>query len=77
MTKPESQIARATALGLTVCLTPLALVAGRATALERRFQAHSDYMAATRSNEAGDTVGVVVLRGDKEITLQVTLSPAS
>ncbi|MCH8807035.1 MAG: M20/M25/M40 family metallo-hydrolase [Planctomycetes bacterium] len=36
-----------------------------------------DYMAATRKNKAGDTVSVVVLRGDKEITLQVTLSSAS
>ena len=36
-----------------------------------------DYMAATRKNKGGDTVDVVVLRGDKEITLRVTLSSAS
>ncbi len=35
-----------------------------------------DYMASTRNNKAGDTVEVVVIRGDKEITLQVKLAPA-
>ncbi len=35
-----------------------------------------DYMAATRNNKAGDTVEVIVLREDKEITLEVTLSSA-
>jgi len=33
-----------------------------------------DYMAATRGNKAGDTVEVVVQRGDKQVTLQVTLA---
>ena len=35
-----------------------------------------DYMGATRNNSPGDVVEVVVLRGDKEVTLQVTLSSA-
>jgi len=35
-----------------------------------------DYMAATRNNKAGDIVEVEVLRGDKEMTLKVTLSAA-
>ena len=35
-----------------------------------------DYMAATRKNNPGDTVNVVVLRDDKEILLKVTLSAA-
>lgn len=33
-----------------------------------------DYMAATRGNKAGDVVEVVVQRGDKELTLKVTLA---
>ena len=33
-----------------------------------------DYMAATRNNEPGDTVAVIVLRNGKELTLQVTLA---
>ncbi len=33
-----------------------------------------DYMAATRSNNPGDTVTVVVLRSGKEVPLQVTLA---
>lgn len=45
MKKPESGMVRATAFGLAVCLIPLALSAGCATALERRFQAHIDYLA--------------------------------
>lgn len=32
-----------------------------------------DYMASTRGNKAGDTVEVLVQRGDKQVTLQVTL----
>ena len=35
-----------------------------------------DYMASTRKNKAGDAVEVAVLRGDKELTLTVTLSAA-
>lgn len=35
-----------------------------------------DYMASTRKNKAGDVVEVVVQRGDKEMTLTVTLSAA-
>jgi hypothetical protein len=35
-----------------------------------------DYMAATRSNKAGDTVTVVVARDGRERTMQVTLAPA-
>lgn len=35
-----------------------------------------DYMAATRNNDPGDTVEVVVLRDDKELTLKVTLAAA-
>jgi len=35
-----------------------------------------DYMAATRKNNPGDTVDVVVSRGDQEITLKVKLSAA-
>jgi len=35
-----------------------------------------DYMAATRNNNAGDTVEVTVLRDGKEVVLQVTLAPA-
>ncbi|MBI4717105.1 MAG: M28 family peptidase [Planctomycetes bacterium] len=35
-----------------------------------------DYMAATRNNKPGDTVEVVVLRGDNELTLKVTLASA-
>lgn len=35
-----------------------------------------DYMAATRKNQAGDAVEVVVLRGDLEVALTVTLSAA-
>lgn len=35
-----------------------------------------DYMASTRGNKAGDTVEVVVQRGEKEVTLQVTLAGA-
>lgn len=35
-----------------------------------------DYMAATRNNDPGDAVVVVVLRDGKEVTLQVTLAPA-
>lgn len=35
-----------------------------------------DYMAATRNNNPGDTVEVVVLRNGKEVTLQVTLAGA-
>ena len=33
-----------------------------------------DYMAATRNNQPGDTVAVIVLRSGKEFTLQVTLA---
>ena len=33
-----------------------------------------DYMAATRNNEPGDTVAVIVLRNGKEVSLQVTLA---
>ena len=33
-----------------------------------------DYMAATRNNEPGDTVAVIVLRNGEELTLQVTLA---
>lgn len=35
-----------------------------------------DYMAATRGNKPGDTVKVVVVRGDERVTLQVTLAAA-
>jgi hypothetical protein len=35
-----------------------------------------DYMAATRGNNPGDTVEVVVLREGREVTLQVTLAAA-
>jgi hypothetical protein len=35
-----------------------------------------DYMASTRRNEPGDTVEVVILRGEEELTLQVTLAGA-
>ena len=35
-----------------------------------------DYMGATRNNNAGDIVAVVVLRDGKKVTLQVTLAPA-
>ena len=35
-----------------------------------------DYMAATRNNNPGDTVEVVVLRDGKEVILQVTLAGA-
>ncbi len=35
-----------------------------------------DYMAATRKNKAGDKVAVVVLRGGKEVSLEITLAPA-
>jgi S1-C subfamily serine protease len=35
-----------------------------------------DYMASTRKNKAGDVVEVVVLRGDNEVTLSVTLAGA-
>ena len=35
-----------------------------------------DYMAATRRNDPGDTVEVVVLRSGKERALQVRLAPA-
>jgi Zn-dependent M28 family amino/carboxypeptidase len=35
-----------------------------------------DYMAATRGNNPGDTVTVVVLRDGEELTLQVTLAAA-
>lgn len=35
-----------------------------------------DYMAATRKNNPGDTVKVVVLRDGQEMTLRVTLSAA-
>ena len=35
-----------------------------------------DYMASTRNNKAGDSVRVVVLRGEKEVTLSVTLAAA-
>ncbi|MCH7995947.1 MAG: M20/M25/M40 family metallo-hydrolase [Planctomycetes bacterium] len=33
-----------------------------------------DYMAATRNNDPGDTVAVIVLRNGKEVSLQVTLA---
>jgi S1-C subfamily serine protease len=33
-----------------------------------------DYMAATRGNNPGDTVEVVILRQAKEVTLNVTLA---
>ena len=35
-----------------------------------------DYMAATRNNNPGDTVQVVILRRGKKVTLQVVLAPA-
>lgn len=35
-----------------------------------------DYMAATRSNKAGDEVEVMVSRGGKEVALKVVLAPA-
>lgn len=35
-----------------------------------------DYMASTRQNKPGDVVEVIVLRGDRELTLKVTLAAA-
>ena len=35
-----------------------------------------DYMASTRNNKPGDEVEVIVQRGDKEVTLRVTLAGA-
>ena len=43
---------------------------------DRKVDNIYDYMAATRGNQPGDTVSVMVLRGGQEVELRVTLASA-